>query len=63
MEIGCADCQEQRGLRRFSRRGLVRVRTALALAVLVHHLLGVHRSSSQKRNAKETQPAREPIAA
>ena len=63
IEIVFADFKEHRGLRRFSSRGLVRVRTELALEVLVHNLLVVHRSSSQQQNAKETHPTREPIAA
>ena len=63
IEIVFADFKEHRGLRRFSSRGLVRVRTELALEVLVHNLLVWHRSFSQKHNAKETHPAREPIAA
>jgi transposase len=63
IEIVFADFKEHRGLRRFSSRGLVRVRTELALEVLVHNLLVVHRSSSQKQNVKETHPTREPIAA
>lgn len=63
IEIVFADFKEHRGLRRFSSRGLVRVRTELALEVLVHNLVVLHRASSQKQNAKETHPAREPIAA
>jgi Transposase DDE domain len=63
IEIVFADLKEHRGLRRFSSRGLVRVRTELALEVLVHNLLVLHRSFSQKHNAKETHPALEPIAA
>src|SRR5438270_115006 len=63
IEIVFADFKEHRGLRRFSSRGLVRVRTELALEGLVHNLLVVHRSSSQKQNAKETHPTSEPIAA
>ena len=63
IEIVFADFKEHRGLRRFASRGLVRVRTELALEVLVHNLLVVHRSSSQKQNAKETHPTSEPIAA
>jgi Transposase DDE domain len=63
IEIVFADFKEHRGLRRFSSRGLVRVRTELALEVLVHNLLVVHRSSSQQQNAKETHPTSEPIAA
>lgn len=63
IEIVFADFKEHRGLRRFSSRGLVRVRTELAVEVLVHNLLVVHRASSQKHNAKETPPTSEPIAA
>src|ERR671930_780581 len=54
IEIVFADFKEHRGLRRFSSRGLVRVRIELALEVLVHNLLVLHRASSQKQNAKET---------
>jgi hypothetical protein len=63
IEIVFADFKEHRGLRRFSSRGLGRVRTELALEVLVHNLLVLHRSSSQRHNAKEIHPACEPIAA
>jgi Transposase DDE domain len=62
IEIVFADFKEHRGLRRLSSRGLVRVRTELALEVLVHNLLVVHRSSRQQHNAKETHPTSEPIA-
>ena len=63
IEIVFADFKEHRGLRRFSSRGLARVRTELALEVLVHNLLVLHRSSRQKQNAKEINPTREEIAA
>ena len=43
IELVFADLKEQRGLRRFSGHGLVCVRTELALEVLVHNLLVVHR--------------------
>ena len=42
-ELVCADVKAHRGLRRFSGHGLVRVRPALALEVLGHHRLGLHR--------------------
>ena len=58
-----ADVQEHRGCGRVASRGLVRVRTEFALEVLVHNLLVLQRSSSQKQNVKETHPARKPIAA
>ena len=58
-----ADGKEHRGVRRFASRGLVRVRTELALEMCMHNLLVLHRSSSQKQHAKEPHPAREPIAA
>ena len=63
IEIVFADFKEHRGLRRFSSRGLARVRTELALEVLVHNLLVFHRPSSQKQNAKEINSTREEIAA
>ena len=63
IEIVFADFKEHRGLRRFSGRGLTRVRTELALEVLVHNLLVLHRSSRQEQNAKETHPTHEQIAA
>jgi hypothetical protein len=63
IEIVFADFKEHRGLRRFSGRGLTRVRTELALEVLVHNLLVLHRSSRQEHNAKETHPTHEQIAA
>ena len=53
IEIVFADCNEHRGLRRFSGRGLAHARTELALEVLVYNLLVLHRFSSQKHNAKE----------
>lgn len=39
VELGFADVKQHRGLRRFPRRGLLRARTHLGLAVLVHNLL------------------------
>ena len=63
IEIVFADLKEHRGLRRFSGRGLAHVRTELALEVLVHNLLVLHRSSRQEHNAKETHPTHEQIAA
>jgi hypothetical protein len=39
IELVFADFKEHRGLRRFSGHGLARVRTELALEVLVHNLL------------------------
>ena len=51
-----ADFKEHRGFRRFSGHGLTRARTELALEVLVHNLLVLHRFSSQKQKAKETNP-------
>jgi hypothetical protein len=53
IEIVFADFKEHRGLRRFSGRGLAHARTELALEVLVHNLLVLHRFSSQKQSAKE----------
>lgn len=51
IELVFADLKEHRGLRRFSGHGLVRVRTELALEVLGHNLLVLHRGSRQKHNA------------
>jgi hypothetical protein len=63
IEIVFADLKEHRGLRRFSGRGLARVRMEVALEVLLHNLLAWHRFSSKQQNmkAKETKP--EKIAA
>jgi len=58
-----AGFKEQRGLGRFSRRGVVRVRPALGVEVLVPNLRVVQRASRQKQNAKGTHPTTEPIAA
>ena len=44
----------------FSSRGLVRVRTELALEVLVHNLLVVHRSSSQQQTQRRHIPHANP---
>lgn len=52
IELVFADFKEHRGLRRFSGHGLARVRTELALEVLGHNLLVLHRCSSQKANAQ-----------
>jgi len=52
IEIVFADVKEHRGLRGFSGRGLARVRTELALDVLLHNLLVLHRFLSQRRNAE-----------
>ena len=63
IEIVFADVKEHRGLRRFSGRGLARVRTEYALEVLLHNLLAFHRFSSQRQNATANNPAAENIAA
>jgi len=63
IEIVFADFKEHRGLRRFSGRGLARARMELALEVLVHNLLVLHRFSNQKHNVQETNPKLENIAA
>jgi hypothetical protein len=52
VEIVFADVKEHRGLRRFSGRGLARVRTEFALDVLLHNLLVLHRFLSQRQNAE-----------
>ena len=58
-----ADVKEHRGLRRFSGHGLARVRTEFALEVLLHNLLVVHRSLSQRPNAEAINLTTEDIAA
>jgi transposase len=63
IEIVFADFKEHRGLRRFSGHGLTRARSELALEVLVHNLLTLHRFSGQKQSAKEANPIPEKIAA
>jgi transposase len=63
IELVFADFTEHRGLRRFSGHGLARVRTEVALEVLVHNLLVLHRFSSQKQYGKETKSTTEKIAA
>jgi len=49
-----ADLKEHRGLRRFSGHGLMCARTELALEVLLHNLLVLHRFSNQKQNGQES---------
>jgi Transposase DDE domain len=63
IEIVLADLKEHRGLRRFSGHGLMRARTELALEVLVHNLLVLHRCVSQKCNGQETTSTLEERAA
>jgi hypothetical protein len=63
IELVFADFKEHRGLRRFSGRGLARARMELALEVLVHNLLVLHRFSNQKHNVQETTSKLENIAA
>ena len=63
IELVFADFKEHRGLRRFSGHGLERVRTEVALEVLVHNLLVLHRFSSQKQHGKETKSTTEKLAA
>lgn len=53
IELVFADLKEHRGLRRFSGHGLGRVRTELALEVLVHNLLVLHRCLRQKHNEQK----------
>ena len=62
IELVFADFKEHRGLRRFSGHGLGRVRTELALEVLVHNLFVLHRFSTQQ-NVEETTFTTEKIAA
>jgi hypothetical protein len=63
IELVFADFKEHRGLRRFSGHGLIRVRTELALEVLGHNLLVLHRCSSQKQNGQQTKSTAEERAA
>ena len=63
IEIVFADLKEHRGLRRFSGHGLTRARTELALEVLVHNLLVLHRFSHQKQNGQEINLKPDNIAA
>jgi hypothetical protein len=51
VELRFADTKEHRGLRRFSGRGLERVRIEVGLCVLVHNLLAV-RAISQRKAAE-----------
>jgi transposase len=63
IELVFADLKEHRGLRRFSGRGLVHVRTELALEVLGHNLLVLHRCLRQKHNAPQIESLTEEKAA
>ena len=63
IELVFADFKEHRGLRRFSGHGLTRVRTALALEVLGHNLLVLHRCLRQKCNARKMESLTEQKAA
>jgi transposase len=63
IEIVFADLKEHRGLRRFSSRGLARVRTEVASEVLLHNLLAWHRFAGQKQNTKANHAKSEKIAA
>jgi hypothetical protein len=63
IELVFADLKEHRGLRRFSGHGLMRARTELALEILGHNLLVLHRCVSQKCNGQETPSTPEERAA
>ena len=63
IELVFADFKEHRGLRRFSGHGLERARTEVALEVLVHNLLVLHRFSRQKQDEMETKSTTVMIAA
>jgi hypothetical protein len=52
VELVFADLKEHRGWRRFSGHGLARVRTEVALEVLGHNLLVLHRCARQKQNGQ-----------
>ncbi len=63
IELVFADVKEHRGLRRFSGHGLARVRAEFALEVLLHNLLVVHRSLSQKPDGEAINSTTDDIAA
>jgi hypothetical protein len=63
IELVFADLKEHRGLRRFSGHGLARVRTELALEVLVHNTLMLHRCLRQQHNARKIESLTEEKAA
>jgi transposase len=63
IELVFADLKEHRGLRRFSGHGLTRARTELALEVLVHNLLVLHRFANQQQNGQEINLKPDDIAA
>ncbi|MEE9147142.1 MAG: IS1182 family transposase [Candidatus Tectomicrobia bacterium] len=63
IEIVFADVKEHRGLRRFSGHGLARVWAEFALEVLLHNLLVVHRSLSQRADVEALNGTTEDIAA
>jgi len=56
VELGFADLKQHRSLRRFPRRGLMRVRTHLGLLVLVHNLLAYH--AAQPNTNHQQAPAK-----
>lgn len=62
IEIVFADVKEHRGLLRFSGHGLTRVRAEFALDVLLHNILVVHRSLSQRLNREAINDITEDIA-
>jgi hypothetical protein len=61
--VGCAALQEHRGWRQWSSHGLVRVRTAVALAVWAHNLLVWPRGFRQKHHARQIEALPEEKAA
>jgi hypothetical protein len=47
VELNFADMKEHRGVRRFSCRGIRRVRNQVATTVLIHNLLHVYRAPAK----------------
>ena len=56
VELNFADMKEHRGIRRFSCRGLRRVRNDVAATVLVHNLLHVRRATAEHTVAPRPTP-------
>lgn len=54
VELGFADIKENRGLRRFPRRGLAHARTHVGLLVLTNNLIAYHHTINNHETAAET---------
>ena len=61
VELGFADSKENRGLRRFPRRGLANARTHVGLLVLTNNLIAYHRAIENDKTETQTTP--NPVAA